>query len=746
MSTKEQSGERVAAELATWFGKHFDALDMNQQDFGVQWEGRAGESFSANTLSSRVSELKNGNSKGITFFLSDATRREAFLDMFTLDHAERQDAEDLIERYFAINRGDARSIAVVIDLHDPSSSFQDWFGERLATLADEAKGRVVIVLSPEDYRTLPRGWDDFADFEQADFETDAAFLEWCSAEAPQAVVVSSRLGIPWNRWIAIDFYNHQMHPDSLADLCSDINVEHPVLDVSKPKNAAQDITVFESLGIQGWSSVEQRIVLDQLLERDLPGETPYVEVRRDVDGGWCRDLLTLEQRARIARLFSLPLSSTAEERERARNEAEVKKALRKLPLKVKRIEEEELVESREVLRWGELAEDALAIKLEKGRLKLVMSTAAKKHSKAFENNTAIECEFVDPIESGFFDWFLQELAEWTAADTHVDPIADRIYKKLLERTQDKHISGYFRARFIHSMRLKAKLEGDRLEEGAIPRLQSILSSELPEVELSLSNFDNLGTCYVVDDCVVPTPEDDSVPLVVAAYSDLTQDNQWGSRANIYWGLERLPNDDNRLFPIRLGFLQTSSVELTERKDELRGLAHMKRGEFERTGSRWGYGWHGSYDREPKSERWASLNLAPPTSAANDLVYAVLGFLRQKLSGEEGLVTSEGLTVFGEQFGGSIRVKISEHPLSVASERPRLIVEGCVVAKAPETTKPYYGHVEKAAAPYLLKHRCSGGALLELSSTSWASATSWPARILIVHDTSLFLIETMASRL
>lgn len=279
MSMKEQSGERVAAELAAWFGKHFDTLDMNQQDFGVQWESRAGESFSANTLSSRVSELKNGNSKGITFFLSDATRREAFLDMFTLDHAERQDAEDLIERYFAINRGDARSIAVVIDLHDPSSSFQDWFGERLATLADEAKGRVVIVLSPEDYRTLPRGWDDFADFEQADFETDAAFLEWCSAEAPQAVVVSSRLGIPWSRWIAIDFKNCRMQPSSLAGLRPDATTDNPVIDVFEPTDTSQDNTIFESLGMQGMSVVKQRRCLDIFVQEDESGRIPLIRVR-----------------------------------------------------------------------------------------------------------------------------------------------------------------------------------------------------------------------------------------------------------------------------------------------------------------------------------------------------------------------------------------------------------------------------------------------------------------------------------
>lgn len=269
-----------------------------------QWVARAQDDISPETAISRLSGVLNGKSEGIRFFFNEPARAILLLEILEVPSAERS---ALIEHgRAAMENNGARPARLVVDLSTLGSD-RDSIDRAFLFVEREVMAQpirpVAMVLTQDQYRYLPRTFDDFGtelQVERTD-DTKAAWQKVLERAGEHAVVLSSRRFPVFHRWIAAHFSPRRGQP--------------VVLD---PPDALQRLGTEGSLPllVQVVHSIEE-LGIEPLQRKPVPEEP--IELRRligDLSDEKRASALGYppEHRLWLSQQFGVPATSTAAER------------------------------------------------------------------------------------------------------------------------------------------------------------------------------------------------------------------------------------------------------------------------------------------------------------------------------------------------------------------------------------------------------------------------------------------------
>jgi hypothetical protein len=315
-------------------------LDKNGQQKQVaiawweQWRARAQDDISRETVISRLSGVLNDKSEGIRFFFNDPGRANLLLEILEVPPAERNALID-IGRAATEDNG-VRPARLVVDISTVGSDLDAiarafLFVERdvMAPALARQLRPVALVLTPDQYRHLPRLFDDFGSDLQIERAADpaAAWDTVMDRAGDQAVVLSARRFPVFHRWIAAQFGTRhhpevvQDPPDALQRLCAEGAL--PLL--------AQVVHPVEELGVTPWrlDHLPDDPVEFRRLMAALGDETPVPSLRYPP-----------EQRLWLSQQLGVPATSTAAER----GERDIQAAALEQGLKIRDVSKPELAQ------------------------------------------------------------------------------------------------------------------------------------------------------------------------------------------------------------------------------------------------------------------------------------------------------------------------------------------------------------------------------------------------------------------
>ncbi|ACY15317.1 hypothetical protein [Haliangium ochraceum] len=198
-------GERLRECLGTRLQKEV------AMDWLSQWKAQDGEEISPDTVTSRLSGVLNGKVEGLRFFFNDTARAMLLLEVLGVTEEERG---ELIKAGVAAMSGNgAGPVRLVVDLSAAQSARDALdkiflFVER--TVMVTTVRPVVLVLTHDQYRHLPRTFDDFGNELHVE-RVDDAEAGWEAVQGhagEHAVVLSQRRFSVFHRWIAMEFPHH----------------------------------------------------------------------------------------------------------------------------------------------------------------------------------------------------------------------------------------------------------------------------------------------------------------------------------------------------------------------------------------------------------------------------------------------------------------------------------------------------------------------------------------------------------
>ena len=240
--------------LGTAIREHLDGRGLSQRETAmewlVQWQKRGGDALSTETVTSRLSDLLADRGKGLAFFFKDPARSRLLGEVLDYDGWERLEAQ----ASEILANGGRLPPRLLVHL-------SSWGGGRDETdrlfLAVEALAQraprlrpLALVLTDEQYRWLPRTFDDMAEdlqIERVADEAEGADRVKVLAQR-QGLLVSPMFLVSCERWAAAHFDGRELvvePPDALerfeakARLDGPRPVEHPVEDLGLESEKAK---------------------------------------------------------------------------------------------------------------------------------------------------------------------------------------------------------------------------------------------------------------------------------------------------------------------------------------------------------------------------------------------------------------------------------------------------------------------------------------------------------------------------
>ncbi len=173
-----------------------------------KWTQRTGEQLSHETVPSRLSGLLHDRDEGIRFFFRDRTRATMLMDILQVPNGDREELMRLGDE--AVEHGQSPLPRLIIDI-------THWGSERRHTdtlflaiekrIAPTGVTPIVVVMTKDQYRYLPRTFDDFEPQVKSERVADPqeGWERTQKLANEHAVVISARRYPAFHRWIAAHY-------------------------------------------------------------------------------------------------------------------------------------------------------------------------------------------------------------------------------------------------------------------------------------------------------------------------------------------------------------------------------------------------------------------------------------------------------------------------------------------------------------------------------------------------------------
>lgn len=171
---------------------------LSQKAVAMDWYTRVGERGAPETPVSRLSQLMNGNERGIRYFLDDSKRFDALLDAFVVDAAQREQWRAAAEELRA--NGSDEAPRLIFDLSGVAVDRKSWMAvERV--LQDPRLRPVLLIVDDVAFREMPRTVDEMEGVQQVRVRSVDEARERVAELAPLGgLVLSVFESEPDERW------------------------------------------------------------------------------------------------------------------------------------------------------------------------------------------------------------------------------------------------------------------------------------------------------------------------------------------------------------------------------------------------------------------------------------------------------------------------------------------------------------------------------------------------------------------
>ncbi|WP_136971441.1 hypothetical protein [Polyangium sorediatum] len=449
-------GERKQAALAAeWLER-----------WSERKEARKGKGWTLDTVTSSFSRCFNDQPEGVRFFFGDRARAVLLFEVLAVPPEERD--ELLVLADLAMKTGAARPAQLVVDL-------TAWTGDRDLSdalfLAVEKQILephrkllpVVLVMTEEQYRWLPRTFDDFGDDVRKERvkECERARERVMALAEDQGLVLAPYPLPVFERWVATSFRGRELRfepADALAvfaergELPRLPAVEHDLASLGGIEPASEPLPE-DPLALR-------RLMVDLCVEERVSAMKQSAAVRL----GWAHKL-------------GITVTST----ERERIEAEISALDARLEIDAEPGDEAALEGLLARARRRPVETTAMRV----GDVIHILNPTAQ--SLEVESHPRITVHRIDvPVPA--LVRLLNELDTWTEDDLLDDPLLEHVVERLDPRGEERLAMLHARAQVMVSRTTRLR-GGERVDDWKTP-LGALLAEDPPEAMLRLHGVDN----------------------------------------------------------------------------------------------------------------------------------------------------------------------------------------------------------------------------------------------------------------
>lgn len=447
-------GERKQAALAAeWLARWTERKE------------RKGKAWTLDTITSSFSRCFNDQPEGVRFFFGERARAVLLFDVLEVPAKARDELLALADA--AMRTGTARPAQIIIDL-------TEWSGDRdkcdALFLAVEKQilepyrklVPVVLLMTEDQYRYLPRTFDDFGDDVRTERIKDSERTrERVLVLAEDQGLVLTPYPFPvFERWVATKYYKRELSfepPDALL-----VFAERGEL--TRLPEIAHDLAALGAI---------------EIANKDLPGDPQALRrLMADLCDEKCVTAMNESAGVRLGWANKLGITATSTERERV--EAEIAALAARIKMGVNAGDAEKL----EALLARAKRRPVEATAMRVGDAIHVLNP--KTIASDVENHARVTVHRID-VPTPALVRLLDELDTWTKYDAADDPLLEHVIERLDPNGDERLAMLHARAQILHSRTMRMR-DAEPEDDWKTP-LQALLAEPLPEASLRLSVID-----------------------------------------------------------------------------------------------------------------------------------------------------------------------------------------------------------------------------------------------------------------
>lgn len=447
--------------------------DRKQAALAAEWlarwterkEPRKGKAWTLETITSSFRRCFNDQPEGVRFFFGERARAVLLFDVLEVPVKARD--ELLVLADAAMRTGTARPAQIIIDL-------TEWSGDRDKCdplfLAVEKQilepyrklVPVVLLMTEDQYRWLPRTYDDFGDDVRKERLKDPAYArERVAVLAEDQGLVLTPYPFPvFERWVATKYHKRELSFEP-ADALS-VFAEHGEL--PRLPDVAHGLAALGAIEIS---------------HKELPKD-PHALRRLMAELCDEKRVTAMNESAGVRLGWAQKLGITVTSTERERVEAEIATLAAQIQVGVTAGDAEKLdallarAKRRPVEATAMRVGDAIHVLNPK-----TIATDIENHTRVTVHRIAVPTPALVRL--------LNELDTWTKYDAADDPLLEHVIERLDSNGAERLAMLHARAQVLLSRTMRMR-EAEPVDDWKTP-LQALLAEPLPEASLRLNVID-----------------------------------------------------------------------------------------------------------------------------------------------------------------------------------------------------------------------------------------------------------------